>query len=1115
MTHDQSQMQMPPARSFLRAALPLLLILTTVIAVAGYLVFSFQKQSIKEQVHKELRAVADLKVSQITGWRAERIDDAVVLGMSPFLSRAFERWLKDGAPGDDNRTNILQRPEALMQTGRYSNIFFIDVKQTGQLSTRPAGKAVGDSTLRLVPEVIKTGRTLFSPLHRMKTGTKEAVFLDLLSPLLITDETGPRPVGVLVFRIDPASFLFPLIQSWPTPSNTAETLLIERQGAEAVYLNELRFRKNTALKLRLPATEAQLPAAMAARGIEGAVEGLDYRGVPVLAAIRKIPDSPWFIVAKIDQVEAYAAIRENARLITGFTLVIIIAVTMWVLSRWRRHNLAGLHGATIRRLQAEESFRLLCEQSLQGIVISLGSPSRLVYVNPKWTEIFGYPAEVALSFSEEERWRLIHPDDREMVQTYHNDRLAGKEVPPNYRIRILRPDGQVRGVEVFAGPVNYQGQKAIQVAYIDITERNQAEEALLKSEERYRLLFNHAPIGIVYYSHNGVILDLNEKITEILGVPREQAIGFNVLENLRDEQMLRAIKDALSGNIGYYEGDYVSVKGGKTTSIRGVFKRIPCAQGDLFGAIGLVEDMTAQTRAEHDLAEEKERLAVTLESIGEGVISTDLAGRVTLINKAAESMTGWSQEQAAGLPLSQVFNIIHGVTRKRRENPVSQIIKTGRVITPIHHTVLINQDGREMIIDDNAAPILDQSNALIGVVLVFRDISAQTQAEEDRLKLEAQLRQAQKMEAIGTLAGGIAHDFNNILGSIFGYTQLALEDAKIGAVNPDFLGEIFKAAKRARDLVRQILTISRQTEQEKKPFEPASIVKESIKLIRASLPANIIIQSEITTAGATILGDPTQFHQVLINLCTNAAHAMADQGGTLSITLTGFYLDTDSAAGYLNLNPGPYIKLTVRDTGHGIDGPILDKIFDPFFTTKEFGKGTGMGLAIVQSIVKNHGGAISVYSRPSGGTTFNILLPAASDKPELIGDIEETIPKGTESVLLVDDEPGLAETGKIMLERLGYKVTAKIGAVEALGAFMAHPDEFDLLITDMAMPQMTGDKLAQEIMRWKPDLPVILCTGYSEAINEKTAAEMGVSGFLMKPIDITRLAKLIRQVLEK
>ncbi|MBF0551097.1 MAG: PAS domain S-box protein [Deltaproteobacteria bacterium] len=646
--------------------------------------------------------------------------------------------------------------------------------------------------------------------------------------------------------------------------------------------------------------------------------------------------------------------------------------------------------------------------------------------------------------------------------------------------------------------------------------RRLAEAALRESEERFRVIFDETPDGLLVADlEQKTFIMANRMICTMLGYSYEDILRLGVSDihpAAEFSQVLEQFEKQARGELDLIPAIPVQRKDGSVfyADIRAC--RINMEGG--MGMLGMFRDITERKQAEAALAAEKERLAVTLRSIGDGVIGTDLSGRVTLVNKVAESLTGWSQEEAVGRPLPQVFQIIHEITRELREDPVSLVIKTGRVVMLANHTVLIGKDGREMIIADSAAPILDPHNALIGVVLVFRDITERTRDEESRKKLEAQLRQAQKMEAIGTLAGGIAHDFNNILGSIFGYTQLALDDAKSGNASPEFLNEIFKSAKRARDLVQQILVLSRQSTPVNEPIDISLILGEGAKLLRASLPANIAIQSEITTAATTILGDPTQIHQVLINLGTNAAHAMAERGGTLDISLTDFYLDQDSAAGYIHLKPGSYLKLTVSDTGDGIEGCLLDRIFDPFFTTKEIGKGSGMGLSIVQSIVKNHGGAISVYSLPGRGSTFNILLPVVSDKPELPDDTIETIPKGTESVLLVDDEPGLADTGKMMLERLGYKVTARTSAVEALGTFMAHPDAFDLLITDMSMPQMTGDKLAQEIMRRRPDLPVILCTGFSEAINGDKVREMGISGFLMKPIDITRLAKLIRQVLE-
>ncbi|MBF0508787.1 MAG: response regulator [Deltaproteobacteria bacterium] len=424
------------------------------------------------------------------------------------------------------------------------------------------------------------------------------------------------------------------------------------------------------------------------------------------------------------------------------------------------------------------------------------------------------------------------------------------------------------------------------------------------------------------------------------------------------------------------------------------------------------------------------------------------------------------------------------------------------------------KDGSVFYADILSSPInISGVESLLGM---FRDCTERVNAGEEKARLEALLRQAQKMEAIGTLAGGIAHDFNNILGTIFGYTQLAIDDAKSGLANLEFLGEIFKSAKRARDLVQQILVLSRQSRHEKKPVDVSVIIEEGIKFLRASLPSNVVIRKEMSVGEAVILGDSTQIHQVLINLGTNAAHAMAEKGGNLDIGLTDFHLDADSATRYVDLKPGPYLKLTVQDSGHGIAPSVIDRIFDPFFTTKDIGKGTGMGLSIVHGIVKHHGGSVNAYSEPGKGSIFSVLLPKfIGVKAAEITEVTTEIPRGSERVLLVDDEPGLIATHENILVRLGYRVTSSTSSLEALEMFKASPQDYDLVITDMTMPYMTGDNLAREIMSLRPEIPVILCTGYSETFNEEKIHETGIKGFLMKPIEVLRLAKLIRQLLAK
>jgi len=396
---------------------------------------------------------------------------------------------------------------------------------------------------------------------------------------------------------------------------------------------------------------------------------------------------------------------------------------------------------------------------------------------------------------------------------------------------------------------------------------------------------------------------------------------------------------------------------------------------------------------------------------------------------------------------------------------------------------------------------------------VVVDITEQKSAEEERGKLESKLQQAQKMEAIGTLAGGIAHDFNNILSAIIGFTELALSETEKDTPLYNNLQQVFVAGGRAKDLVNQILTFSRQADQERKPVRVNLISKEAIKFLRASLPTTVEIREHIRS-DSLVMADPTKIHQILMNLCTNAEHAMREKGGVLGVKLVDVELDTDFTADHPELKPGAYLELSISDTGHGIPSHTLDRIFDPFFTTKEKGEGTGMGLSVVHGIVGSYGGAILASSRPGKGSTFTVYLPVVERLSEPLVRDEEIIPTGRESILFVDDEPPIVDIGKQILESLGYDVTTRISSLEALELFKAEPDRFDLVITDLTMPNMAGDILAKELMRIRPGIPVILCTGYSVRINQQQAIALGIRAFVSKPMLIKEIAGVIRKVLD-
>jgi len=384
----------------------------------------------------------------------------------------------------------------------------------------------------------------------------------------------------------------------------------------------------------------------------------------------------------------------------------------------------------------------------------------------------------------------------------------------------------------------------------------------------------------------------------------------------------------------------------------------------------------------------------------------------------------------------------------------------------------------------------------------------------ERIHLEQQLRQSQKMEAIGTLAGGIAHDFNNMLGAILGYAEMIRDDCPSGSPAIHDIDQVLKASHRAKDLVKQILAFSRQAEDHKIPMHPAAIVIEAITLLRSSLPTTITIKQDIDPGAGVILADPSQIHQIVMNLCTNAFHAMEAEGGTLTISLNKKTLVQDELRAELHLQPGTFVQLSIRDTGEGILPESREKIFDPFYTTKGVGKGTGLGLAMVYGIVKRCGGSIAFDSQLGEGTEFRITLPTLESNALQEYESTESVPYGNEHIFFVDDEKILVELGKTMLERLGYSVTTCGSSLDALEMFQNHPDVFDLLITDQTMPNMTGVDLSRRILQLRPKLPIILCTGYSSIISEEKAKNMGIKGFALKPLVKKDIAGLIRKVLD-
>ncbi len=505
-------------------------------------------------------------------------------------------------------------------------------------------------------------------------------------------------------------------------------------------------------------------------------------------------------------------------------------------------------------------------------------------------------------------------------------------------------------------------------------------------------------------------------------------------------------------------------------------------------------------RATESLVEREQQFRSILDNIRIGIIIVAVRNRVVVyVNPTALVMIGASADEIIGCNCDEVLN--------PNDEALCPILDLGQEVDSSEH-LLLARDGRRIPILKTITRTTFRGQECL--LESFIDLTASKRSAEEKAELEARLRQAQKMEALGTLAGGIAHDFNNILSAVIGYAELGcldLDDTTHGLHRK--LTAILDAGQRAKELVAQILTFSRMQEQIFTPLSVAPIVKEALSLLKASLPSHIRLEHRIETH-RKVLADSTQIHQIIMNLCTNAYHAMEEEGGRLSISLTDIVHDGQTIA--VDLPPGEYLNLSVEDTGSGIPAEVLESIFDPYFSTKD--KGTGLGLAVVHGIVKSHGGAITVKSVAGEGAAFRVLLPTTEEENTVVDqEAEGRLSGGTERILIVDDESELVEICSQMLRRLGYGVTGAVGSLNALEVFKQSPDQFDLVITDMNMPAMTGEHLAQAIIAIRADIPIILCTGYTDRLDQKGARRMGIRKFLMKPLDMNTLAEAVREAL--
>jgi PAS domain S-box-containing protein len=639
----------------------------------------------------------------------------------------------------------------------------------------------------------------------------------------------------------------------------------------------------------------------------------------------------------------------------------------------------------------------------------------------------------------------------------------------------------------------------------DVTESKQMEDELKETKTFLeRTLSSLADAVFVIDPDTNIITACNPAVETVFGYSREEVIGKNseflhVNKELYEE-FVRRLFPALDG-AGVFRTEYqMRRKDGSVFYTENTATEMVDDSGRRTGIVSVVSDITARRQAEED----RSRLMTAIEHTVEGITITNVHGVIEYLNPAFETITGYRRHDMIGRDADEY---LAGTHHDRFHKPLHEAMISG-VPWSGQLTRKRGEDDNSYDVELTVTPVYGLSGTIVQYVSVERDVTRE-------VKLERDLRQSQKMEALGTLAGGIAHDFNNILMPITLNTEMALRSTGEPDATAENLRYVLEAAQRGRELVKQIITFSRRREQKLEPLRMAPIIKEALKLLKASLPSTIELRQNIgDKLSDVVLADSTQIHQVLINLCTNAAHAMRKNGGVLNVSVASVEVDPTTAASHADLKPGPYFRMTVSDTGEGMSRETMERIFEPFFTTKDRSEGTGMGLSVVHGIMKNHSGAITVYSEPGKGSTFNIFFPRVEAGPERESASPLDVPTGKERILLVDDEEPVLRSERITLESLGYTVIAVAKSDEALNLFRAHPSDFNLVITDQTMPGMTGSALSMELMQIKREIPIILCTGFSEAIDEDKTKAQGIRDFVMKPFTTKEMAEAIRRVLD-
>ncbi|HVA57359.1 MAG TPA: ATP-binding protein [Gemmatimonadaceae bacterium] len=1006
---------------------------TIVLMAAGYWVYRVEADEIHRAQFSAVAAVGQLKSDQIEQWRRERSVDAAVAARDPAFAIALPALSNPALPA--LRARARARLKSVAVASDYTDGLLTSMDGRVLLAAHDSTPPLDSATRAAIMQAAQTSGGVLSDLF---LGRDDSVFIDAVS--VVRDGMG-RPLGAIALRANARTYLYPLIDAWPNPSRSAETVLIERRGNDVLSLSDLRYEANSALRWRRSLTLVEFPAVQAVLGRRGPVEGVDYRGVDVLADLRAIPGSPWLMVAKVDADELLAEARYRAWVISLMVASLILAAAAVTAYGYRRRQAGVFRGlyestreAQAALVQSLERFQL-ANRATFDVIWDYDPQANTLWHNDNFRERFGYPsqdAEIGL-----ESWSSrVHEDDRARARAGLDAAVASTATFWSDSYRFRRRDGTYAMVEDRGNIVRDAEGRAVRVigAMQDVTQMRRAEQGIRRLNRVY-----------------AVLSEINQAIVRI-----------------RDQPALFERACAIAVERGQLRMAWVGLRDGHSPELR-----VAASAGLSAGYLETVKiDIGDPTRG----------------SGPTGVAVRE--GRHDVCNDIEHDprMAPWRDRALRlGFRSSAAFPLI-----------------VDRVVRGAFTLYAAEPD----FFDRDELALLDDLAMSISFAMELAE------QESNRRQLEAQFLQAQKMETVGRLAGGIAHDFNNLLTVINGTAGMLLEyDAVDAGLRRDLMA-IKDAGDRAAALTRQLLAFSRQQLLTPDVIDLNALVGRMQPMLRRLISENIDLVVTPGAALGSVRADPGQIEQVVLNLVVNASDAMP-AGGTLTIETENADLDSTYAESHPSVPPGAYVVLSIADTGTGMDEAIRQKIFEPFFTTKEAGKGTGLGLATVYGIIKQSEGSVWVDSQPGRGSVFKIYLPrVAEGAPSRTPAEALAMPRGTETILLVEDDEAVRRLAARILTAAGYTVLPAADGAEALEILGRQETPIQLLLSDVVLPGISGRELAARVAERYPEIGVLLTSGYTDDAMLRMAVTDSTAHFLGKPYTAVELTRRVREVLD-